>query len=160
MDEPSCIIQVYVVVQILFLIKCLYFNQTISEGEKLLFIGSFGSELWVNVKAEKYEFLNKLQSPKSQCNNGSFFECFNKKALNEVSEKCPRKCLPYSTMNSQITRCDNAKLEEIQCAVSVFQEKKVEIIPRCKHSCSITQYYATYTVGTYTGFAKILLFDP
>ena len=111
-------------------------------------MGSFGSELWVRVKAEKYEFLNELQSQKSRCYNGSFFECFNKEALNVISQKCSIKCLPYSTTNSQITRCDKEKIEEIECAVSILFEKKVEIIPRCQHSCSITQYHATYKVGT------------
>ena len=112
-------------------------------------MGYFGSELWVRVKAVKYEYLNELQSPKSQCYNGSFFECFNKEALNEVSQKCPRQCLPYSTMNSQFTTCDNTIIEEFECAKSVLLEKKDEIISRCKHSCSITQYHATYNDISY-----------
>ena len=111
-------------------------------------MGSFGSELWVRVKAEKYKLLSKLQSPKSQCDNDSFFECFNKEALNEISQKCSNKCLPYSTTNSQITRCDKTKAEEIECAVNILNEKKVEMIPRCNQSCSITQYHATYNVGS------------
>ena len=111
-----------------------------------MFMGSFGTELAVKVQEEKYEFLNHLQSPKSQCDNGSFFDCFDEELLHETSQKCPRKCLPYSAINSQFTRCDNTIIEEIECSKSILVEKKVEIISRCKYSCSITQYYSTYKV--------------
>lgn len=104
-----------------------------------------GKELWIKLKPEKYIFLDKSQSKKSQCEpNVSFYESFDVLLLDKISQKCPRKCLPYTSKNHSNTICKTE--DEENCASNMLYEVLPDgaFINQCKKPCIITQYLGPY----------------
>ena len=104
-----------------------------------------GKELWIKLKPEKYVFLDKSQSMKSQCEqNVSFYESFDMLLLDKISQKCPRKCLPYTSKNLSNPICKTE--DEENCASNMLNEVLPDgsFINQCKKPCVITQYLETY----------------
>ena len=115
------------------------------EGQELFLVGKIGKELWIKVQPEKYVLLDKSQSPKSHCeNNASFYESFDIFLTEEISKKCLRKCLPYSSINNSLPLCETEN--EMICAHKIFNEVKSNdlFLQKFTQSCIMTQYLATY----------------
>ena len=83
-------------------------------GKILSYSVEFRKSLWLKLKPEKYVYLDKSQSPKSKCVDGSYYNCLELELMDQVEKNCSQKCSPIHTKNISIWKCED---EEIQhCA--------------------------------------------
>ena len=110
-------------------------------GKILSYSVEFRKYLWLKLKPEKFKYLDKSQSPKSKCVDGSYYDCMELELLDQVESNCSKKCSPILTKNISIWRCED---EEIQnCAERIFTENVIyggSISSNCKKPCEIKQY--------------------
>ena len=78
----------------------------------------------------EYIFLDKSQSAKSHCEqNASFYESFDMLLLEQISKKCPRICLPYTSGNHSNPICKTG--DEENCANKIYTQ-----LEKCMHLTS------------------------
>ena len=93
------------------------------EGQEISFVGLVDKELWIKLQPEKYLFLDMSKNPKSQCKqNVSFYDSFDTLLMEEISKKCPMRCLPYISKNPHNSICKTE--DEFDCAHDVFYKVK------------------------------------
>ena len=109
-------------------------------GKILSYSVEFRKSLWLKLKPEKYVYLDKSQSPKSKCVDGSYYNCLELELMDQVEKNCSQKCSPIHTKNISIWKCED---EEIQyCAENIFSENVIYggLKSNCKKPCEIEQY--------------------
>ena len=115
------------------------------EGQEISFVGLVDKEVWIKLQPEKYLFLDMSKNPKSQCKqNVSFYDSFDTLLMEEISKKCPMRCLPYISKNPHNSICKTE--DEFDCAHDVFYKVKSNdsFLQKCTKSCNITSYNPTY----------------
>ena len=100
----------------------------------------FGKSLWLKLQPEKYIYLDKSQSPKSNCGHSSYYECIGLELLEQIESNCSKRCSPIHTKNISISKC---KEEQIRiCSENIFSDNVVYggLKSKCKKPCEIQQY--------------------
>ena len=126
----------------------IYFSYWMN-GELLEFDINPNNYVAIDIKEEQYVY---LQEKKDCSGDNNFLKCFEDKLVKSDFDRCPRKCLPFTPQNLNITTlpmCDVHNSTEFDCAslhsFMFLYNLSSAIDGQCKSNCKIIQYSGKQT---------------